>query len=96
MFLPTLLAFFSLNHVDLLGVITFFPQGIDENNIDWLFPTMSNRRTIFDKSCVLSLTYQSKGFITMLAPLQDYLCPRPSIVSTPLHNEGVLLQSVVS
>ena len=39
---------------DLLGVIAFFPQGIDENNIDWLFPTMSNRRTIFDKSCVLS------------------------------------------
>jgi hypothetical protein len=29
---------------DLLGVIAFFPQGIDENNIDQLFSTISSRR----------------------------------------------------
>ena len=64
------------NARDLLGVAAFYPRGISEKNLDWLFPTIPDRKHIFDKFSALSLTYRNDGFITMLAPIQDYLCPR--------------------
>ena len=67
----------------LLGVIAFFPHGIDVKNLDWLFPAIPDRKNIFDRFCALSLAYRNNGFITMFAPIRDYLGPK-DLTSLPL------------
>ena len=57
----------------LLEVVAFFPQGANEKNVGWLFPTIPYAQNTLGEFCNLSLTYQSDGFVTMLAPMRDYL-----------------------
>ena len=66
----------------LLEVIAFFPQGL--RDADWPLPMASDPLKVFDKLCVLSLTYRSDGFVTMLAPMRDYLRPKDPASSSLL------------
>ena len=68
---------------DLLAFIAFFPKGINENNLKWLLPTISDARPIIDKFCTLSLIHRSDTCIRMLGPLREHLRPKDPL-SNPL------------
>ena len=56
--------------------MALFPRGVSEKNFGWLFPTISNGDLIFDKLCVLPLTYRNSGSSRHL--------PRSEIPSIPM------------
>ena len=66
---------------EVLGVVAFFPQGVDEDSVSELFPAISDGPSMFDTFCNLSLTFRGNGFITMLVPLRDYLYPKDPATS---------------
>ena len=69
---------------DLLSVVAFFPNGVNENNFNWLFPTVPNGKNMLDGFCALSLTCRGNGFVSMLAPLRDLLRPKDPMLSSLL------------
>ena len=81
---------------ELLGVVAFFPQGVGENSLNWLFSAVPDRNIIFDKLCVLSLTYRINGFVRMLAPLRDYLSPKDPTASPLLRTAKELYSTRLS
>ena len=63
---------------DFFGIVAFFPQGIDEKKLGWLFPAVhyKKRKETFENFLALSLMHRSDGFITMEAPLRCYFYPK--------------------
>ena len=59
-----------------LGIVAFFPQGVNEENVPWQYPTIPNAPKMLDGFCTLSLTYRKDGFIVMPEILRSHLCPK--------------------
>ena len=68
---------------NLLEVVALLPQGVDKDNLDWLFPTTPDGKDVPNKFCVLSLTFRSDNSVVVLAPIRDYLRPK-DLKSSPL------------
>jgi len=54
---------------EVLKVVAFLPQGVDEEKLEWMFLTVARIQDVIDTFCILSLTHRAGSFVTMLAPL---------------------------
>ena len=59
----------------ILAIIAVLPQGVNEAELEWIFPTVSRIRDIVDTFFILSLTHRNHDFVTMLGFLREYLRP---------------------
>ena len=66
---------FGLDARWLLEVVVFYPQGVNEKDVNWLFPTIPDATRILNQLCTLSLAHRSNWFNTTLAPLRDHFRP---------------------
>jgi len=57
------------------GVVAFFPQDINNKNIDWPFLPYLMEQTFSTSSAFPPLTRRSNRFMEMLAPLRAYFRP---------------------
>ncbi|KAH7904007.1 hypothetical protein BJ138DRAFT_1187220 [Hygrophoropsis aurantiaca] len=56
-----------------MQVAAFLPQGLNERDIERLFPTVPNIHSIVDALCRLSLMYRKKDAYTMLSPIRLHI-----------------------
>ncbi|KAH7918279.1 hypothetical protein BV22DRAFT_1134704 [Leucogyrophana mollusca] len=56
-----------------MQVAAFLPQGINEKNLEGLFPTIPNIRFIIDALCRLSLMYRKTEAYAMLSPIRIHI-----------------------
>ncbi|KAH7922666.1 hypothetical protein BV22DRAFT_1048747 [Leucogyrophana mollusca] len=56
-----------------MQVAAFLPQGINEKNLEHLFPTIGDIRCIIDALCRLSLIYRKAEAYTMLSPIRIHI-----------------------
>ncbi|KAH7918920.1 hypothetical protein BV22DRAFT_1134228 [Leucogyrophana mollusca] len=56
-----------------MQVAAFLPQGTNEKNLEGLFPTIPNIRSIIDALCRLSLMYRKANAFAMLSPIRIHI-----------------------
>ena len=60
---------------EFLEVMAFFWKGVNEENIRWQYPTISDVPKTLDEFYGLSLSHGKNGFIATLKLLRDHLRP---------------------
>ena len=78
---------------ELLEVVAFFPQDVNEKNIHWLFRAVPNVLIMLDKLCALSLTSDQR-IVTVLATARSP-APQGSEIIFTQYDQGTLLHAVV-